>query len=164
MRRILISSCTVLAFTSLAAAQNNSAPKPPEPTAAQQPAGQSGSPGLRTVEPAGAVKLNFYTVQASDIRASDLMGTDVYNLKNENIGEIEDLILDNGRNLRAVVVSVGGFLGMGERHVSLDPASVVMSKQGDSMRVVVNTTKEELKNAPAFKWERNKKGKSASNK
>lgn len=163
MGRVLVSSCAVLAFTGMAMAQTNNAPKPPESNAAQAPSAQSGTPGLRTVEPAGTVKLNFYAVQANDLRASDLMGSDVYNLKNEDIGEVEDLILDNGKNLRAVVVSVGGFLGIGERHVALDPASVVMTKQNDTTRLVVNTTKDDLKNAPAFKWEK-PKAKSASKK
>ena len=156
MRRILLSSCAVLAFAGLALAQGNNPPKPPEQGGTQAPAAQSGTPGLRTVEPAAAVKLNFYAVQASDVRVSDLIGSDVYNLKNEDIGEVEDLILDNGKNLRAVVVSVGGFLGMGERHVAVDPASVVMSRENDTTRLIVNTTKEELKNAPPFKWEKPK--------
>ena len=165
MRRVLLAGCSVVALASAAWAQAPNAPKPAEPSATQAPANQAGQPGVRTVEPAGTVRLTFYTVQASDMRASDLMGTDVYNLKNEEVGEVEDLILDNGKTVRAMIVSVGGFLGMGERYVSLDPGSVVISRQNGGTRIVVNTTKEELKNAPEFKWEKNaSKPKSASNK
>ena len=52
-----------------------------------------------------------------------------------------------------VVVSVGGFLGMGDRNVAVQPGSVVLNEQTDgSARMVINTTKEDLKNAPAFNF------------
>jgi predicted outer membrane protein/sporulation protein YlmC with PRC-barrel domain len=124
-----------------------------QPTTAQQ----SGQAGIRTVGPAGAVTVQFYSVQPADIRASDLMDMTVYNLQNETIGEIEDLILDDGKNVRAVVLSVGGFLGIGDRHVTVVPASIVVTKGSDgSTRAVINSTKDDLKNAPAFNWERAK--------
>jgi sporulation protein YlmC with PRC-barrel domain len=121
--------------------------------AAQQGTSQQGQAGVRSVDPAGAVKLTFYAVQAADMRASRLMGADVYNLQNENIGEIQDLIIDNGKTIKAVVVSVGGFLGIGDRNVAVEPASIVLREQNDgSARVVINTNKEELKSAPPFKF------------
>jgi sporulation protein YlmC with PRC-barrel domain len=117
------------------------------PIAAQSDTAQ---PGVRRVE-AGALVLSFYTARPADTRASKLIGQEVYNLNNENIGEVSDLIIDNGKTIKAIVVSVGGFLGLGERNVALDPASVVLSEMQDgSARMVVNTTKEQLKNAPAF--------------
>jgi sporulation protein YlmC with PRC-barrel domain len=99
------------------------------------------------------VRLTFYKVQSADMRASKLIGADVYNLNNENIGEVSDLILDNGKNVKAVVLSVGGFLGIGDRNVAVEPAAVVLREQNDgSPRLVVNTTKEDLKGAPAFNF------------
>jgi sporulation protein YlmC with PRC-barrel domain len=52
-------------------------------------------------------------------RASKLDGLNVYNNNNETIGEIKELLLDNSGKVQAVVIGVGGFLGMGERDVAV---------------------------------------------
>ena len=54
-----------------------------------------------------------------DWRASKVVGLSVYNSKDENIGAISDLLMDKSGNIKAVVVGVGGFLGMGEHLVAL---------------------------------------------
>jgi sporulation protein YlmC with PRC-barrel domain len=96
--------------------------------------------------------MSFYQVREADLRASDLIGLDVYNTNNESIGEIDDLILDDGDTIRAIVLDVGGFLGIGERRVAVTPASIVIEKRGDELdRAIVNATKESLQNAPEFK-------------
>jgi sporulation protein YlmC with PRC-barrel domain len=113
----------------------------------------TGQAGSMQSSSSTAQRLTFYTVQPADTRASKLIGLDVYNKNNENIGEIEDLIIDGNKNIKALVVSVGGFLGIGDRNVAIDPASVSMAEQRDgAWRVVANTTKEDLKGAPAFKF------------
>jgi sporulation protein YlmC with PRC-barrel domain len=113
---------------------------------------QSSRPGIQRLDGASAV-MTLYTANPADVRASKLMGTNVYNLKDENIGEVSDLVIDNGKTITAVVVSVGGFLGIGERNVAISPASVVLNEQRDgSFRLVVNTTKDDLKNAAPFNF------------
>jgi sporulation protein YlmC with PRC-barrel domain len=113
---------------------------------------QSSTPGIQRLDGASAV-MTLYTANPADVRASKLMGTNVYNLKDENIGEVSDLVIDNGKTITAVVVSVGGFLGIGERNVAISPASVVLNEQRDgSFRLVVNTTKDDLKNAVPFNF------------
>src|ERR1700755_184541 len=52
-------------------------------------------------------------------RASKLMGLDVYNEANEKIGDINELILDKNGKINAVVIGVGGFLGMGEHDIAV---------------------------------------------
>lgn len=52
-------------------------------------------------------------------RASKLMGLDVYNDANEKLGDINELILDKDGKVSAVVIGVGGFLGMGEHDVAV---------------------------------------------
>lgn len=52
-------------------------------------------------------------------RASKLSGVDVYNDLNEKIGDISDVILDKSGKATAVIIGVGGFLGMGEHLVSV---------------------------------------------
>ena len=50
-------------------------------------------------------------------RASKLVGLNVYNDSNESLGSINDLLTDKSGNIKAVVIGVGGFLGVGEHLV-----------------------------------------------
>jgi sporulation protein YlmC with PRC-barrel domain len=52
-------------------------------------------------------------------RASKLMGLDVYNEANEKLGDINELIVDKDGKINAVVIGVGGFLGMGEHDIAV---------------------------------------------
>jgi sporulation protein YlmC with PRC-barrel domain len=182
MKRLLMATCALAAMTGLAMAEGSSTSQPaqrstnstsatsstaaPSNTTQSSTSNQAGTkdpvaaqsnttttqPGVRRVD-GGALVLSFYTAMPADTRASKLIGEEVYNLNNENIGEVSDLIIDNGKTIKAIVVSVGGFLGVGERNVAIEPGSVVLSETQDgSARLVVNTTKEQLKNAPAFNF------------
>jgi len=116
-------------------------------TGREAPRDTQAQPGARTT----SERLDFYTPTGTDIRGSDVIGMRVYNANNEHIGEIDDVILANGKDLRAYVIGVGGFLGVGERDVALEPGSVTIQKQADgSERAMVHATKESLENAPAL--------------
>src|SRR5882672_557232 len=52
-------------------------------------------------------------------RASKMSGLSVYNDKNESVGSINDLLTDKTGNIKAVVIGVGGFLGVGEHLVAI---------------------------------------------
>ncbi|MDQ8730528.1 PRC-barrel domain-containing protein [Bradyrhizobium sp. LHD-71] len=52
-------------------------------------------------------------------RASKLMGLDVYNDANEKLGDISELIVDKNGKVQAVVIGVGGFLGIGEHDIAV---------------------------------------------
>src|SRR5437879_8681215 len=52
-------------------------------------------------------------------RASKLVGLNVYNDSNESLGSINDLLTEKGGNIKAVVIGVGGFLGVGEHLVAV---------------------------------------------
>lgn len=122
------------------------------PVAATQPTTQS---GLRAVG-VGALTTTFYAVSPVDTLASHLKDVDVYNLQNENVGEIEDLVIDNGKRIQAVVVSVGGFLGFNERYVAVKPGSLMLTPDGrGGLKAVVNTTREQLRGAPEFRFQGN---------
>lgn len=99
------------------------------------------------------VAIKFVTLAEADVLASRLEDLDVYNNQNEDIGEIEDLVIKDGKTISGVVVSVGGFLGIGDRYVLLDPSSIVLSNQNGDLRAMVNTSKDELTNAPAFTYQ-----------
>jgi sporulation protein YlmC with PRC-barrel domain len=54
-----------------------------------------------------------------DWRASKVVGLNVYNENNESLGSINDLLMDKNGNIKAVVLGVGGFLGMGAHLVAV---------------------------------------------
>ncbi|TXN17362.1 PRC-barrel domain containing protein [Methylobacterium sp. WL122] len=112
--------------------------------------------GMKMADTA-TVKLKYVTVKPADVMSSKLVGTTVYNNKNETVGEVEDLVIENGKTLTGVVVSVGGFLGMGESYVVLDPSTLAISDKDGKWMVHADTDKDTLKNAPKFTYSKMKK-------
>lgn len=103
----------------------------------------------------GAVATDTFTsATPTDVLSSNLIGLNVVNHQNETVGEIKDLILSQGQ-LSGYIVSVGGFLGMGERYVIVRPAAVQITYvDADSKwKATMNATSDQLKAAPAFKYE-----------
>jgi len=69
---------------------------------------------------AGANTANWITQETpGQWRASKLDGLDVYNNNDEKIGDIKEMLVDNSGKVQAVVIGVGGFLGMGEHDVAI---------------------------------------------
>jgi len=64
-----------------------------------------------------------------DWRSSKLVGVKVYNNNNENVGSVEDLLVDKSGAIKGVVIGVGGFLGMGEHLVAMSFDQVKFSDQ-----------------------------------
>ncbi|MCK1739061.1 PRC-barrel domain-containing protein [Bradyrhizobium sp. 138] len=73
-----------------------------------------------TTDKAPAAAVTTTTTSASDQwRISKMSGVKVYNEANENIGSINDLLMDKNGNIKIAVIGVGGFLGMGEHLVAV---------------------------------------------
>ncbi len=73
------------------------------------------SAGSSTMGGAGSMT----QIQPGQWRASQIEGLDVYNNNNEKIGDISEMLVDQSGKIQAVVVGVGGFLGIGERDVAI---------------------------------------------
>src|ERR1700722_4647542 len=95
----------------------------------------------------------FSTVSKDEMFSSKLKGLNVYNQKDESIGEINDLAIKNHEG-DALILSVGGFLGVGEHYVAVSPSSVNVryDSKNDKWLASMNTTKDALKAAPEFKY------------
>ena len=79
------------------------------------------TPAATTTDSAGmktAATSDVSSLQG-DWRASKLAGLSVYNSSNESVGSINDLLTDKSGNVKAVVIGVGGFLGVGEHLVAV---------------------------------------------
>lgn len=78
------------------------------------------SPPAATDKAAPAATATTTTTTASgEWRASKMSGLKVYNEANENIGSVNDLLMDKSGNIKIAVIGVGGFLGMGEHLVAV---------------------------------------------
>lgn len=96
----------------------------------------------------------FVTAKPTDVLSYNLIGLTILNGDNTNIGQIKDLILSDGQ-LAGYIVSVGGFLGVGEKFVVVRPDAVDITYFDDEKKwsAVMNSTKEEIQKAPAFTYE-----------
>ena len=102
---------------------------------------------------AAPAEAKFSTVAGNEMFSSKLKGLNVYNQKEESVGEITDIAIKNNA-VDALILSVGGFLGMGEHYVAVSPSSVSVKHdaKNDKWMATMNTTKESLKAAPEFKY------------
>lgn len=71
----------------------------------------------RVPAPAVSATTTETITHTSQWRASKLIGVNVYNVQNEKLGDISDILLDQSGKVSGVVIGVGGFLGIGERDI-----------------------------------------------
>lgn len=102
----------------------------------------------------------------ADLRASNLIGKRVYTVEGgtdvtfanetetdwDDLGEISDVILSRDGSMEAILVDVGGFLGLGEKTVmvTMDSVTVLRSDNGDDVRIDMDTTEDALEEMPAY--------------
>jgi putative membrane protein len=125
--------------------------------------------------------IKYITRQApTDWTAEALIGRTVENGNGDNLGEINNVIINEKGDVVAVVIGVGGFLGIGEKNVGVpfddldfktaeamkdrtdtkeekaeqktDSVAARFDTEHQDIRIVLNTTKEDLEAAPAFAW------------
>ena len=107
--------------------------------------------------PAGASNAmtarDFTTVPAGDMLSSKVVGTDVRNSANQDIGTIKDVAYA-GAEIKAYIVGVGGFLGMGDHYVAVAPSAISLrfDSNAKTWHATMNATADQLKAAPEFKF------------
>ncbi|MGH6620937.1 MAG: PRC-barrel domain-containing protein [Alphaproteobacteria bacterium] len=113
-------------------------------------------------EGATAAPLQIAAKRASEtpdmMRASKFIGETVRNGKGEKIGSVDDLILNRGDRILYAVISVGGFLGVGDRLVAVPFEALEFGAKDVEGVVIYDTTKEQLKAEPAFTYAEAKDG------
>jgi len=94
----------------------------------------------------------YVNVPSTDDLSSKLVGLDIYNKDNKDIGTIKDIALNPNGRAAAYIVSVGGFLGMGEHYVAVNPEAVNITYKENKWHADLNATADQLKSAPEFKY------------
>jgi hypothetical protein len=132
---------------------NKSDAAKPADSAATKPADATKTTEMS--KPAGSGSAKFINSQKSDqFLASKFKGTDVVGADDKKVGDISDLLFDKNGKIEAYVVSVGGFLGIGSKHVALDPSAFTIvagdkaKNEPDKLKTTLGL--EELKQASNF--------------
>lgn len=85
------------------------------------------------------------------VSGSALIGANVKNEANETVGEIEEVFVGPDGAIKTIVVSVGGFLGMGTKNVAVKWSDLKIARDGRNLMVKTNWTKDSLKAMPHYK-------------
>jgi sporulation protein YlmC with PRC-barrel domain len=86
---------------------------------------------------------------------TDWYKQNVYDQSNNKIGEIKDVLIDNGQ-ANSAIIGVGGFLGAGEKDVAVKFDSIKSTMKDNKPYLTLDTNKDALKNAPGLKYDSNK--------
>jgi len=130
-------------------------PSRPDAAAPAKPDAAKPSTATPSAAPAPGGAAQFINSQKPDQwLASKFKGTDVVGTDNAKIGDVTDILFDKSGKIEAYVVSVGGFLGMGSKHVALAPASFQVvtgdRSKNESDKLKLTMTKDQLKQAANF--------------
>jgi sporulation protein YlmC with PRC-barrel domain len=87
----------------------------------------------------------------NEVYASKLIGAGVKSTQGENLGKIDELVIDpHDARIKAAVISVGGVLGLGAKSVAIPWDKMTMGTGADRDTIIVAMGKDELERAPGW--------------
>jgi sporulation protein YlmC with PRC-barrel domain len=145
---------TMLAATALIAwpvmAQTAGSTSAPPPSPPGMTPSHSANPGMPANSAASAPAAPIYFTADHQVRASKVVGASIYNDQNQSIGSIDDVLMsDSDHKAGTAVLSVGGFLGMGAKLVSVPFDQL---KIQDDKIVMPGATKASLEAMPEYRY------------
>jgi hypothetical protein len=149
MKRTLTAAALAVVLTAPAFAQSTM------PSSSSPAATSSSSTSSSSTSPPAAVGSFVDKQQASDWRGSKVIGATVYGPDNASIGEVNDVLIGSDGKIRAAVIGVGGFLGVGQKYVAVPFEQLNITGKPDSssiQKITVTFTKDQLKDAPTFAY------------
>ena len=84
-------------------------------------------------------------------KASNLIGSDLRTSDDEEVGSVSDILIDADGQVVAIIVGVGGFLGIGEKDVAISWDNVTQSGTYDDRQLQIDVTRQDLRAAPEYK-------------
>jgi len=103
--------------------------------------------------PGAPGKLTYLTKAQPDwVPIGVYQNRDIHNRAGEKIGAIKDLLVGPDGRIQAAVVSVGRFLGIGEKDIAVPLSALQIERRDDGTRLTVDIMKETLQTAPAFEY------------
>ncbi len=162
LSKLLITTAASALLVGAAAAEGNlPAQQPAAPPAASQNAPSMTTPApadkkaseMTAPAPAGSAKI-INSQKPDQFLASKFRGTDVLGTDNAKIGDVSDILFEKDGKIQAYVVSVGGFLGLGSKHVAIEPTAFQVvtgdKSKNESDKLKLSMTKDQLKQAANF--------------
>jgi sporulation protein YlmC with PRC-barrel domain len=104
--------------------------------------------------PAQAQVLN--SLPSNSTTVTNYYKQNVYDRSDAKIGEISDVLVGRDGKVEAFIISVGGFLGMGEKDVAVPFTAIRASEKNGMWYLTMNATKESLKEAHGYKYDKAK--------
>ena len=109
------------------------------------------APATDTTQTAAIDRSTLTEMPVADIRAEELVGTTVYGANDANVGEIGDVLVTQDGKADAVIIDVGGFLGMGEKEVAVGMDKLAFMTDANGNKYLYTTfTKEQLEAQTAY--------------
>jgi PRC-barrel domain len=136
-----LSGAAIAAYAQTAPTQ----PSSPSPSAPVSPA----APAREAASVERMVSTGDFNV-SGDMGASALIGTKVRNASKESIGKIDEIYLDKDAKVTVVVISVGGFLGVGSKDVGVKWSDLTFGKEDTSLVVTTSLSKDALMALPDY--------------
>jgi len=128
-----------------------------KPKSEMAPAGAAkteAAPSAETKKEASETKnAEMAAVPSDAVGVNDYYKQNVYDTSNNTVGEVSDLLLDKSGRVKAVILSVGGFLGLGGKYVSVPFNALQVTEKNGKRYLLMDTTKEALKSAPGYKYD-----------
>jgi len=87
-----------------------------------------------------------FTTGSGELRASEIIGSTVYDVQNQNVGSVKDIVLDRDGRVSAVVIDVGAFLGVGGKNVAV----ALNDLKTTNDRLTLNRSKSQLQQAQPY--------------
>ena len=100
--------------------------------------------GVTATNPAGSDM-----ILPNEMRASKIIGANVYDRNNVKLGDVKDVVINKDGRVSAVVISVGGFLGVGTKYVAVKMSDI----KTDNNRLTLDRGKQQLQQAANYRLE-----------
>jgi len=127
------------------------ATKPKSEMAPSGAAQTEAAPSAETKKEASETKnAEMAAVPSDAVGVNDYYKQNVYDTSNNTVGEVSDLLLDKSGRVKAVILSVGGFLGLGGKCVSVPFNALQATEKNGKRYLVMDTTTEALTSAPVI--------------
>jgi sporulation protein YlmC with PRC-barrel domain len=103
--------------------------------------------------PALADTTTMSVVPGHSMTVTNWYKQNVYDPGDNKIGDVKDVLVSQDGNVTALIISVGGFLGIGEKDVAVPFSSVKQKMKDGKPYLMLDTTKDALKAAPGFAYD-----------
>lgn len=104
------------------------------------------------ISAAHAASTTMSAAPTDSVTVTDYYKQDVYDPQQSKIGSVDDVLVDKSGKVTALVIGVGGFLGAGEKDVIVPFTAIKGEKKNDKWYLTLDESKDSLKSAPGFKY------------